>query len=50
MNKNSVLVNTLIVYLFIIYLLFTNSCNVNNKLFIILPLVIYFYFVSISNQ
>ena len=49
MNKNSVLVNTLIVYLFIIYLLFTNSCNVNNNIFIILPLIIYFYFVSISN-
>jgi hypothetical protein len=48
MNKNSVLVNTLIVYLFIIYLLFTNSCNVNNNIFIILPLIIYFYFVSIS--
>jgi hypothetical protein len=45
MNTNSPLVNTLIVYLFIMYLLFMNNPNINSEIFVVLPLIIYCFFV-----
>lgn len=44
-NKNSPLMNTLIVYLFIMYLLFMNNPNMNGQLFVVLPVMIYSFFV-----
>ena len=42
LNNNSPLINTLIVYLFIMYLLFiNNNYNIKNEIYIILPTIIY---------
>ncbi len=51
-KQNSPLMNTLIVYLFIMYLLFMNNPNITNEIFIILPIVIYtfFVFLKINNK
>ena len=50
MNNNSPLINTLIVYLFIMYLLFINNPNINQEIFTVLPLLIYCFFVFINNK
>ena len=50
MNINSPLRNTLIVYLFIMYLLFTNNHKFNKEIFIVLPLIIYCFFVFTNNK
>lgn len=51
-NNNTPLINTLIVYLFIIYLLFMNNPDVKNEVFIVLPTIIYafFVFLKINNK
>jgi len=49
-NNNSPLINTLIVYLFIMYLLFINNPNINQEIFTVLPLVIYCFFVFTANN
>ena len=53
LNNNSPLINTLIVYLFIMYLLFmNNNHNIKNEIYIILPTLIYslFVFLKINNK
>ena len=53
LNNNSPLINTLIVYLFIMYLLFmNNNHNIKNEIYIILPTIIYscFVFLKINNK
>ena len=50
MNSNSSLRNTLIIYLFIMYLLFTNNPNLNQRIFVILPLIIYFFFIFTNSK
>lgn len=53
LNNNSPLINTLIVYLFIMYLLFiNNNYNIKNEIYIILPTIIYslFVFLKINNK
>ena len=50
MNTNTPLVNTLIVYLFIMYLLFINNPNINSEIFVVLPLIIYCFFVFSNNK
>ena len=47
-NNNSPLINTLIVYLFIIYLLFMNNPDVKNEVFVVLPTIIYAFFVFLK--
>lgn len=47
-NNNSPLINTIIVYLFIIYLLFMNNPNVKNEVFVVLPTIIYIFFVFLK--
>ena len=44
-KDNSPLLNTLIVYLFIMYLIFMKNPNINNEVFVILPTIIYAFFV-----
>ena len=49
LNNNSPLINTLIVYLFIMYLLFmNNNHNIKNEIYIILPTLIYYLFVFLK--
>ena len=50
MNNNSPLLNTIIAYLFVMYLLFLNNPNLNNEIFVVLPLIIYCFFVFIYNK
>jgi hypothetical protein len=52
LNKNSPLINTLIVYLFIMYLLFMNNPNIKNEVYIVLPTIIYslFVFLKLNNK
>ena len=51
-NNNSPLINTIIVYLFIMYLFFINNPNITNEVFVILPTIIYAFFVfyKINNK
>jgi|MDSV01.3.fsa_nt_gb hypothetical protein len=50
-KNNSPLMNTIIVYLFIMYIIFMKNPNVNNELFIVLPTIIYVFcvFLKINN-
>lgn len=52
LNKNSPLINTLIVYLFIMYILFMNNYKIKNEIFIILPVLIYSLcvFIRLNNK
>ncbi len=47
-NNNSPLMNTLVVYLFIMYLLFMNNPNIDSQLFVVLPVMIYSFFVFLK--
>lgn len=51
-NQNSPLINTLIVYLFIMYILFMNNSKIKNEIFIILPVIIYSLcvFIRLNNK
>ena len=42
---NSPLVNTLIIYLFVMYLIISNNTIINDEGYVILPLLIYSFFV-----
>ena len=49
-KNNNPLINTIIVYLFIMYLIFMKNPqpNINNEIFIILPTIIYAFFVFLK--
>ena len=51
-NNNSPLINTLIVYLFIMYLLLMNNSTIKDEYFIVVPISIYsvFVFIKINNK
>ena len=51
-NNNSPLINTLIVYLFIMYVFFINEPNIKNEVFVVFPTIIYSFFVfcKINNK
>ena len=51
-NQNNPLINTLIVYLFIMYSLFMNNYKIKNEIFIILPVLIYSLcvFIRLNNK
>lgn len=42
---NSPLINTLIIYLFVMYLIISNNTIINDESYVILPLLIYSFFV-----
>lgn len=50
-KDNSPLMNTIIIYLFIMYIIFMKNPDVNNELFIVLPIMIYTFcvFLKINN-
>ena len=49
-NNNTPLINTIIVYLFIMYLIFMKNPypNINNEVFVVLPTIIYIFFVFLK--
>jgi hypothetical protein len=45
---NNTLINTLIIYLFILYIIFLNKIKVTNEIYIILPIIIYYFFNNLN--
>ena len=39
---NNILINTLIIYLLILYIIFLNKIKVNDEIYIILPISLYY--------
>ncbi len=45
MLTDNILINTLIIYLFCLYFILFNNIKINKSIFIVLPLIIYTFFV-----